>query len=192
MTMVTIRPEREVDEAAREQLLDAAYGPIRFKKPSHRLREGREPAAGLSFVAVMDGRAVGTVRLWPVEAGAGRPALLLGPLAVDHRYRKRGVGSALMQRALRDVGKRGHHAVLLVGDPAYYGRFGFSAEKTGKLWLLGPYEQHRLLGCELVAGALDGAGGLIRAPKVPAAKPASRLAPLVAAMTRRRPTPHTA
>ncbi len=190
--MVTIRPEREVDEAAREQLLDAAYGPIRFKKPSHRLREGREPAAGLSFVAVMDGRAVGTVRLWPVEAGAGRPALLLGPLAVDHRYRKRGVGSALMQRALRDAGKRGHHAVLLVGDPAYYGRFGFSAEKTGQLWLPGPYERHRLLACELVVGALDGARGLIQAPKVPVAKPASKLAPLVAAMTGRRRAPQPA
>ena len=125
--MVTIRPEREVDEAARvSNWLDAAYGPIRFKKPSHRLREGREPAAGLSFVAVMDGRAVGTVRLWPVEAGAGRPALLLGPLAVDRRYRKRGVGSALMQRALRDVGKRGHHA----------GAAGWGPSLLRPVWLL--------------------------------------------------------
>ena len=189
--MVTIRLEREADRAAREQLLDAAYGPIRFKKPSHKLREGRDPAAALSFVAVEDGRVVGTVRLWTVAAN-GRSALLLGPLAVDRRYRNRGIGAALMQRALRDSARRGHGAVLLVGDAAYYGRFGFSAEKTGKLWLPGPYEQHRLLGCELAGGALDGAAGLIGVPKPPAAKPASKLAPLVAAIAGRRRTAQTA
>ena len=73
MNMITIRRERRTDQAAREQLLDAAYGPVRFSKPSHKLREGRDPADGLSFVAVEDGRVVGTVRLWPVMAGAGRP-----------------------------------------------------------------------------------------------------------------------
>ena len=68
-----------------------------------------------------------------------------------------------MQRALREARRLGHRAVLLVGDAPYYGRFGFSAEKTGALRLPGPYEQHRLLGLELKAGALDGARGLIRA-----------------------------
>ena len=53
--------------------------------------------------------------------------------------------------------RRGHRAVLLVGDAAYYGRFGFSAERTGGLWLPGLADQSRLLGCELSAGALDGA-----------------------------------
>ncbi|MFL6806421.1 MAG: hypothetical protein ACJ8FM_20770, partial [Xanthobacteraceae bacterium] len=58
----------------------------------------------------------------------------------------------------------GHGAVLLVGDATYYGRFGFSARKTGGLWLPGPYERDRLLACELEPGALDGARGLITAP----------------------------
>jgi predicted N-acetyltransferase YhbS len=187
MNMITIRRERRTDQAAREQLLDAAYGRVRFSKPSHKLREGRDPADGLSFVAVEDGRVVGTVRLWPVTAGAGRQVLLLGPLAVDPAHRNRGIGSALMRRAMRDA-QRGHQAVLLVGDASYYGRFGFSAEKTARLWLPGPYEQHRLLGCEFVSGALDGARGLIRAPR----RPASKLAPLVAAMTRRRAAPQAA
>ena len=183
MNMITIRRERRTDQAAREQLLDAAYGRVRFSKPSHKLREGRDPADGLSFVAVEDGRVVGTVRLWPVTAGAGRQVLLLGPLAVDPAHRNRGIGSALMRRAMRDA-QRGHQAVLLVGDASYYGRFGFSAEKTVRLWLPGPYEQHRLLGCEFVSGALDGARGLIRAPRRPAS--------LVAAMTRRRAAPQAA
>jgi predicted N-acetyltransferase YhbS len=68
-----------------------------------------------------------------------------------------------MQRALREARSRRHGAVLLVGDAPYYGRFGFSVEKTGALRLPGPYEQHRLLGLELKRGALDGARGLIRA-----------------------------
>jgi len=51
--------------------------------------------------------------------------------------------------------------VLLVGGADYQGRFGFSAEKTGTLWLPGPYDRDRLLGCELAARALDGARGLV-------------------------------
>ena len=71
--MVTIRLEKPSDAAAREALLDLAYGPVRFEKPSERLRAGRTPARGLSFVAVEDGRVVGTVRLWDVAAGPGLP-----------------------------------------------------------------------------------------------------------------------
>ena len=114
----------------REALLDLAYGPGRFAKPSERLRAGRKPARGLSFVAVEDGRIVGTVRLWEVSAGPDRPALLLGPLAVDPSHRNQGIGSALMRHALRAAARGGHRAVLLAGDAAYYGRFGFSAPKT--------------------------------------------------------------
>lgn len=161
--MMTIRNERSTDIAARERLLDATMGAGRFLKASERLREGRFAAEGLSFVATDNGRLVGTVRLWNVNAGLGRPALLLGPLAVAADARGRGVGASLMQRALREAKKLGHRGVLLVGDAPYYGRFGFSAEKTGALRLPGPFEQHRLLALELKAGALDGARGLIRA-----------------------------
>ena len=68
-----------------------------------------------------------------------------------------------MRRALREAKRLGHKAVLLVGDAAYYGRFGFSAAATGGLRMPGPYAQERLLGIELARGALDGAAGLIAA-----------------------------
>ena len=181
MNMITIRRERRADAAPRERLLDAAYGPVRFSKPSQQLRDGREPADGLSFVAVEDGCVVGTVRLWPIVAGAGRPALLLGPLAVDPGCRNRGIGTALMRRAMR-AAQRNHRAVLLVGDASYYGRFGFSAAKTGGLWMPGPYERERLLAHELVPGALDGARGLISATGEKALIP--DLATLIAGLAR--------
>ncbi len=159
--MVTIRNETARDINAREALLDRAWGASRFQKTAERLREGRRSAEGLSLVAAENRCLVGTVRLWHICAGPARPALLLGPLAVDEAWRSRGVGTALMQRAVAAAQQRGHRAVLLVGDEAYYGRFGFSAAKTGALWLPGPYERHRLLACELVPGALDGVCGLI-------------------------------
>src|SRR5580692_10112801 len=161
--MVTIREEACRDVAVREALLDAAYGESRFTKTSERLREGRLPADGLSLIAVDHGRIVGTVRLWHVTAGPGRPALLLGPLAVDPEHRNRGVGSTLARRAIARTRLAGHHAIILVGDAPYYGRFGFTAEKTGALWMPGRFERDRLLALELKPEALTGARGMVAA-----------------------------
>jgi predicted N-acetyltransferase YhbS len=159
LTMITIRHERATDASAREALLDAAFGASRFEKTSERLRAGRLPA--LSFVAVDDGRLVGTLRLWPIVLGRGHTALLLGPLAVAAEHRNRGIGGALTRRAVREARALGHGAVLLVGDAPYYGRFGFNAEMTRELRMPGPYEPERLLALELASGALDGARGAI-------------------------------
>ena len=174
--MIAIRLEKSSDAAARDALLDLAYGPVRFAKPSERLRAGRAPARGLSFVAVdedsqKNSKVIGTVRLWDASAGPACPALLLGPLAVDPAQRRRGIGSALMRHALRVAARRGHRVVLLAGDASYYGRFGFSAERTAGLWLPGLADKSRLLGRELVAGSLDGVRGAIRAPQRPARRP---------------------
>jgi predicted N-acetyltransferase YhbS len=161
--MVTIRNETARDVERREAMLDRVWGRLRVQKTAERLREGRLPAELLSFIAEVDGCVVGTVRLWHISAGPDRPALLLGPLAVDEGSRGRGIGSALVRHAAGAAAALGHNAILLVGDAPYYGRFGFTAEKTGRLWLPGPYEQKRLLGCELAPDALDGARGMVSA-----------------------------
>jgi predicted N-acetyltransferase YhbS len=155
-----IRSERPADVVAREALLDASFGANRHLRACQRLRDGRAPAEGLALSAVRERRLVGTVRLWHVAAGGTR-ALLLGPLAVDPSCRDLGIGAALVKQALRIAAGRGHGAVLLLGDAPYYGRFGFSASKTGELRLPGPFEANRLLGLELRAGALAGAAGMI-------------------------------
>ena len=170
-----IRAERASDVVAREALLDASFGEGRHARTCQRLRDGRMPAEGLAFSAVHEGRLVGTVRLWHVSAG-GIPALVLGPLAVDASCRSLGVGAALMEHALAAAKARGHGAVILRGDAAYYSRFGFSTEKTGELALPGPFERDRLLAVELREGALDDAWGMIVATGDKARRPRARAA----------------
>lgn len=163
--MVTITPELSADLPAREALLDRAFGKrVRRRKTSERLRDGRQPAEGLAFAARnRRGRLIGTLRLWDITAGSAGPALLLGPLAIDCAYQKRGIGARLMHHALVEAKRLGHKAVLLVGDAPYYGRFGFAREAVEQLSLPGPVELERFLGLELEAGALAGAEGMISA-----------------------------
>ncbi len=162
-----IDTENASDVVARENLLDRAMGPGRRRKSSEKLRAGRVPAEGLALVARdEDGHVIGTVRLWNVEAGVtreGRPvaALLLGPLAVDAAHEGKGIGSGLMRAAIAEAARRGHGAILLVGDAPYYERFGSFANKTQHLVMPGPFERNRFLALELKAGWLDGAAGML-------------------------------
>src|SRR6266550_6853573 len=175
--LFAIRAERASDVVAREALLDACFGENRHLRTYQRLRDGRAPAEGLALSAVLQGRLqgrlVGTLRLWHVSAGGVR-ALVLGPLAVEPSCRELGVGAALMRHALAAAKARGHGAVVLLGDAPYYARFGFSGLKTGELSLPGPFERDRLLGLELRAGALDGAWGMVAPLPAVAPKRASR------------------
>ncbi|MET3600595.1 GNAT family N-acetyltransferase [Martelella mangrovi] len=178
----TICEEAAFDVIARENLLDRAMGPMRRKKSSEKLRRNRLPAEGLALVARdHNGVLIGTVRLWHVDAGvdaSGRAvsALLLGPLAVDPAAGGMGVGSALMRAAIAAAEARGHGAILLVGDPEYYQRFGFSADKAEQLVMPGPFERRRFLGLELEEGWLAGAAGVLVASGVRA--PSARAKPL--------------
>lgn len=160
--MIIIRDEELRDVSAREDLLDVAFGPERHEKTCERLREGREPARGLSFVAEVDGEIVGTVRLWNVKADE-RDILLLGPIAVSSAYRSQGLGARMIRAALNRAATLGHTAVILVGDAPYYERFGFSASHVAELDLPGPVDRARFLGLELVEGALSSAKGLVTA-----------------------------
>jgi predicted N-acetyltransferase YhbS len=162
-SMVTITPEIATDLPFRESLLDRAFGKReRRRKTSERLREDRLPAKGLALAARnRRGRLIGTLRLWNIRAGSAGPALLLGPLAVDCAYQRRGIGARLIRHGLAEAKRLGHRAVLLVGDLPYYGRFGFSREKVIGLSMPGPVELERFLGLELVPDALRDAEGII-------------------------------
>lgn len=160
--LACVRDERVGDVAGREALLDQELGPARKTKSSEVLRAGRQPAEGLALVALVDGAIVGSVRLWHVRAG-DREALLLGPLAVDARFRSIGLGSALMRESIARAREAGHGAILLVGDASYYGRFGFSETVAMELDMPGPVDRERFLGLELEAGWLAGQTGTLLA-----------------------------
>jgi predicted N-acetyltransferase YhbS len=167
LVMVRAEAPYEIDE--RNALLARAMPADWRSKSSEKLRAGYRPAAHLALVAKnRAGHILGTVRLWDVNAGIDRdgrpvPALLLGPLAVDPAAKSAGIGTALMLRAIEKARRHGHGAILLVGDAAYYDRFGFTAEKTGTLLMPGPCDRARFLALELREGHLDGAAGIVTA-----------------------------
>ncbi|MDE1974042.1 MAG: N-acetyltransferase, partial [Hyphomicrobiales bacterium] len=78
-------------------------------------------------------------------------------------FRDRGVGQALIARALEAARAGGHKLVLLVGDESYYGKSGFTRVPPGRASMPGPVDAARLLVAELTAGAFDGVSGAIRA-----------------------------
>lgn len=166
--MILFDAEAPAEAGAREALLDRAMGRARFLKPSERLRRGRAPARHLALVARDGGNLVGSVRLWNVAAG-GTPALLLGPLAVDPDAQAQGIGANLMRLAIARARDLGHAGIVLVGDPEYYARFGFSAALTSGLMMPAPVESRRFLGLELSAGALAKAAGKLTATGEPVA-----------------------
>lgn len=144
-----------------EVLVDRAFGPGRFAKSSERLREGNHKLDDCSFVALHEGRVIGSVRLWPVTIG-GKAVAFLGPLAVDASARSHGLGQALAEAACAAAARAGWPAVLLVGDAPYFARIGFSAAPAAQAIMPGPADQRRVLVKALVEGGDVGLAGPIR------------------------------
>lgn len=138
-----------------EQLLDTAFGLDRHNRTAYRLREGATPVEQLCFVARREeggcnAHLCASIEFWPIEVacpktGESLPALLLGPIAVAEECRGLGLGGQLIRLGLETAEKLGHHLVILVGDPEYYSRFGFSNAATGAWTMPGPFEQRRLM-----------------------------------------------
>jgi predicted N-acetyltransferase YhbS len=159
---VTILPEAAEDAPAIDRLTARTFGPGRFAKSAYRIREQAEHDLGLSFTARVGTLLVGSVRLSAISLGT-TPALLLGPLTVEPPFRDRGIGLALIERALAEAKNKGHRLVVLVGDGPYYGKAGFRPVPKGQISMPGPVDPARLLVAELVPGSLEGVGGTIQA-----------------------------
>ena len=127
-----------------EALLDRAFGPGRFVKSSERVREIAQFAPELSFCAFEDGQLLGVVRQWRVRVG-DKAVVFLGPLAVEQGQRSAGLGGLLVERACEAAKAAGEAAVLLVGDVAYFTRFGFDAAAAKGAVLPGPVDQRRVM-----------------------------------------------
>lgn len=137
---VVVRAEQVGDGEAIDRIVLEAFGFGRFAKTAERLREGAGIAVG--FVACLDSRVVGSVRLWRIRVGE-TSCLFLGPIAVERSERSEGLGAALVQACIDQARTSGSAGILLVGDAPYFGRFGFA--RIEGVALPGPVDPERLL-----------------------------------------------
>lgn len=148
--MIDIIPARAADQPDIERLLDAAFGTDRKARTAYAIRGAAKPLEAFSFVArTKEGTLHGSIQLWPIAledaAGTRHPLLLLGPVAVAPHLQRSGIGKQLMARALEETDAAAVDAIVLIGDPEYYERFGFFAAPTAQWTTPGPVERHRLL-----------------------------------------------
>ncbi len=160
--MFRLSPETAEDEPEVEYLFDTCFAPGREALSSYRLRDGVAPISSLSLVARDRSEGIaGAIRYWPVLVGeTGHETLLLGPVAVHPTHQGEGLGASLIWDSLARAKLAGWRRVILVGDRAYYGRFGF-AQGRG-LRFPPPTNPARLLALALVGGGLDGVLGMVR------------------------------
>lgn len=129
-----IRPESQSDAAAIHAVTTAAFlnAPHTAHTEQFVVEALRKAGAlALSLVAEQCGEIVGHVALSPVSISDGSPGWFgLGPISVKPELQGKGIGSLLMQAALRLLRERGAAGCVLVGDPSYYSRFGFKPEPS--------------------------------------------------------------
>lgn len=149
--IIAFVPLATIDGTAVEALLDRAFGPDRHTRTAYTVRGRAAPLPDLSFAAVEGETLIGTIQCWPVlltgDDGAAHPLVMIGPVAVEPGRQQGGIGRRLMQTALdAATAHRLDGALMLIGDPEYYGRFfGFDAARTAGWRLPGPVERRRLL-----------------------------------------------
>ena len=158
----TIRDERPEDVIPIRRVIERAFGQAVEAGLVDALRQG--DALTVSLVAEAAGEIIGHVAFSPVIIRAGdtlSEALGLAPLAVVPELQRRGIGAALVRAGLDACRARGHRVVVLVGEPAYYQRFGFSAASEFGLECAIPVPVEVFLAAELAPGALAGCSGVV-------------------------------
>ena len=127
------------------------------------LRSLAEPR--ISLVAVLEGKVVGHIFFSPVAvdtAPAGFRAFGLAPMAVVPELQRRGIGSKLVAAGLDAVREAGGAAVVVVGHPTFYPRFGFAPASRYGLSCEFPVPDDVFMALELQPGALRGCSGRVR------------------------------
>ncbi|MGH9765522.1 MAG: GNAT family N-acetyltransferase [Blastocatellia bacterium] len=119
---ILVRDEAQSDFARIREIHRLAFGGSEEAKLVDDLR--RDGFAKLSLVAEVGGHVVGHILFSRLEAPM--PALSLAPVGVDPSSQKRGVGSALIREGLKRAERSGWVSVFVLGDTAYYERFGFN------------------------------------------------------------------
>ena len=168
--MIEFLPLHAVPERAVEALLDRAFGPDRHRRTAYAIRGTGAAIPALSFAAIADGNLLGSIQCWPIALitrDAALPLVMVGPVAVEPGRQGDGIGRSLMAHALAAAAANApDDALMLIGDPDYYGRFfGFSADHTAAWEAPGPVERHRLLA---LGKAVPDAAGMLGPRPFPA------------------------
>jgi putative acetyltransferase len=159
-----LRDEIPADHAAIAALHCAAFG----GRTEARLVEDLRASGCVmdAVVAIEEGELVGHVmysRLSLEIDGKPRKAASLAPLSVAIGHRRRGIGARLVTESLNRLARGGVEAVIVLGSPSYYGRFGFSAPLARRLEA--PFRGEAFMALELVRGVLAGERGSVRYPE---------------------------
>jgi predicted N-acetyltransferase YhbS len=141
--MVALVPLGSVRANDIEKLLDDAFGADRHNRTAYLLRKEMPIIAHLSFAVADASSALGSIQCWPVSVGEA-PLILVGPVAVASARQNQGLGHRLMN-AMLDAMTNEDAPMVMIGNPEYYGRFGFHAAGTAGWTLPGPWEPRRLL-----------------------------------------------
>lgn len=144
-TDLVIRPERPEDAEAVRELVRAAFAGTEYSdgRPESALvdalRADGDVLPALTFVAELDDRVVGSVVCSRATMGEGT-SVGLGPLAVGPGYQAQGIGSALVASVVATAEQRAEPSIVLLGDPGYYGAFGFETAAPLGIGSPGPWE----------------------------------------------------
>lgn len=158
-----LREEAPGDHAAIAALNETAFGQPAEAALVDLLRA--HGALTLSLVAVAGAELVGHIAFSPVTItgdGGVHPAIGLAPMAVAPAWQGRGVGTRLVRAGLEHLRAAGSRAVIVLGHPNYYPRFGFApASRFGLRWEHSAPDE-AFMALELVPGALAGVAGVVR------------------------------
>ncbi|MFT3687469.1 GNAT family N-acetyltransferase [Paenirhodobacter sp.] len=131
-----IRDEHPADVAPIRALTQAAFATAPHASGTESRITDALRAAGaltLSLVVQDNGALIGHAAFSPVSIAGARGWYGLGPISVDPDHQRRGIGSALLRAGLARLRAMGANGCVVLGDPAWYGRFGFAADPA--LWL---------------------------------------------------------
>jgi len=160
---VVMREREPADDEAICRLNHAAFGSPIEAKIVEDLRKAR--LAAIELVAVEADVIVGHILFSALKVTFGEemmPTLALAPMAVVPGRQRQGIGSDLVRHGLALARQREWWAVIVLGHPDYYPRFGFSAALAKPL--AAPYSGDAFMALELVPSALSGAGGRVVYP----------------------------
>ena len=158
-----VRAEKPEDLEAIRKVNVTAFGQ---ESEADLVDQLRGAASTFSFVAVESEQIVGHIFFSPVaiEGECEDSLLILGlaPIAVLPEYQRKGIGSSLIQHSLEECAQLGCKAVVVLGHPEYYPKFGFVPAKEKGLRCEYTVPDEAFMVLELESGALEGCVGMVR------------------------------